>query len=160
MSLLSIPGRKLRLTLNASETPNGTSSPMLYDVRMLRNGYGWTRKVAYLALVAMNQHGVVRPVKDDLHGPRHLTRSDTNLALVGRNVHLKVLDAILSHERAVIGRDCLRNEGTDIGQPCHLVERKEVQTEWFSSPKPSGNHNSPPVGSHCGRCCLFPLCQS
>lgn len=68
---------------------------------------------AVLALVAVDHDGVVGAVHDQAQSSLHFAGVDAHFALVCANVDSKVLDASLVHERLVLRRDGLGDQGKD-----------------------------------------------
>ena len=58
----------------------------------------------------MDQERVIRAVKDNPQRLGHVARLHFDLALVGKDRHLIMLDAILFHECGVLRRDWPINE--------------------------------------------------
>jgi hypothetical protein len=68
------------------------------------------RYVAYLSLIAVDQHRVVSTVENNLECPRHFACTHSDGSFVGRYVNLEMLDAVVPHESLVFRRDLLRHE--------------------------------------------------
>jgi hypothetical protein len=95
-----------------------------------------------LALVAMYKNRMVCAIQDDIQCFRHLTGLDTDLPLVGGDVDLKVLDAIVIHETGIVGRNLLRDQ-SQYSLQFETLEKSIVFWLWIAtSIHASRNHGS------------------
>ena len=66
--------------------------------------------VTYLALVTVDQHRVILAIQESHQRVSHLTSRDADLAFIGRNVDLQMVDAVLFAELGITRWDWLRNQ--------------------------------------------------
>lgn len=60
----------------------------------------------------MYEHGMIRPVKNDVQSAIYIATLNADATFVGVYVHLEMLNTSRLHELSVLGRDLLGHEGT------------------------------------------------
>lgn len=85
---------------------------MLHEVNFMKHNEIESRRI-YLALVAVNQKRMVRAIQYNPQSLGHLASLDPDFTLVGRNGHLEVLNAVVIHKLAILGRDFHIDKGSE-----------------------------------------------
>lgn len=87
---------------------------------------------AMLSLVAMDENRMVGAIKKDVEGTVDIAALDPNLALVGVDVYLEMLDAGLFRKGLIFGRNLLGDKGNN-GLQLQALQEFKVLLLWIAA---------------------------